>query len=99
MNKTEVYSWRLRPDLKYALEVAASAHNESMAGLLDQIVTDWLRNNPPTDFDSTRQDALRTAALACAGSIQGGDRHRAQRARTRVREVLEGKRRSAQRAP
>ena len=99
MNKTEVYSWRLRPDLKYALEVAALAHNASVAGLLDQIVTDWLRHQSPTDFDSTRQDALRTAALACAGSIRGGDPHRAERARTRVREVLEGKRRSAQHSP
>ncbi|MCY3840658.1 MAG: hypothetical protein F4029_01365 [Gammaproteobacteria bacterium] len=98
MNKTEVYSWRLRPDLKYALEVAALAHNASMAGLLDQIVTDWLRDNTRTDFDSARQDALRTAALECAGSIRGGDRHRAEQARTRVREVLEGKRRSAQHA-
>lgn len=98
MNKTEVYSWRLRPDLKYALEVAALAHNASVAGLLDEIVTDWLRQNA-TDLDSTRQDALRTAALACAGSIRGGDQHRAERARARVREVLGRERRSTRRSP
>ena len=42
MNKTEVYSWRLDPDLKQRLEDAARAEKTSVGSLLDRIARDWL---------------------------------------------------------
>ena len=92
MNKTEVYSWRLRPDLKQRLEAASKARNTSMSALLDLVATAWLRDNAALDDDARRQQQIRDAAMTCFGSIGGGDPDRARQVRDRVRATLRHKR-------
>jgi hypothetical protein len=43
MSKSEVYSWRLDPDLKRRLEGAAHAEKTSLSELLGLMARDWLR--------------------------------------------------------
>ncbi len=42
MKKSEVYSWRVGPDLKRALEDAARAERTSVAELLNRMAKAWL---------------------------------------------------------
>ncbi len=42
MAKTEVYSWRLSEELKGELEEAAKQEQQSVSGLLERIVDEWL---------------------------------------------------------
>ena len=42
--KTDVYSWRLSPDLKSELQEAARAERKSVADLLEEIVKGWLQH-------------------------------------------------------
>ncbi len=90
MAKSEVYSWRLEPDLKHSLEVEARANRESMAGLLERIVRDWLRSKPLDD--EAEQRRLRTAAARFVGAIEGDDPERSTRTREAVRSRLERRR-------
>ena len=92
MNKDEVYSWRLSSDLKYALEDAAKTQRTSIATLLDRVMTGWLRENVPSNGDAEIQRELHTAGMTCAGAIRGGDPHRGEQARDRVRRALQHKR-------
>jgi len=61
MAKSEVFSWRLSPELKSALEHRARMEGRSVSGLLDRVVQDWLRNGK-SDADDTLEEA--TCALA-----------------------------------
>ncbi|HEX9944262.1 MAG TPA: hypothetical protein VGG03_19805 [Thermoanaerobaculia bacterium] len=87
MPKTEVYSWRLSPRLKSDLEEAARAEQKSMAELLEEIAQEWLERFRESngDDDDERQRVLHEAAMRCAGTIHGGDPHRAENARSEVR--------------
>jgi len=90
MSKSEVYSWRLSPDLKRALEDAARAQGTSVAGLLDRLVRDWLAEHAPgVAGDEAR---VRKNALRFVGAVRGGDPRRASRARERVRQKLRNRR-------
>ena len=42
MMKSEVYSWRLSPAMKSALEEAALKEHATVSMLLERIVADWL---------------------------------------------------------
>lgn len=42
MGKTEVYSWRVDPDLKRVLEAAARSEKRSVGDLLTSIARDWV---------------------------------------------------------
>lgn len=42
-NKGVPVSFRLLPEVKSALEIAAREDSRSMSSLLDKIVSDWLR--------------------------------------------------------
>lgn len=87
--KTEVYSWRLSPQLKSALEEAARAKRKSVSELLEQIARDWLEHSRGRDEgEDERQRRIREAALRCAGTIHGDDPHRAENARSEVRERI-----------
>ena len=93
MNKTEVYSWRLEADLKTALEEIARAQNTSIAQLLDRIVGDWLsREVGQDDQEQEFQQKLQAAAARSFGAIHGGDPHRAEQARQRIRSRLKNRR-------
>lgn len=89
MAKTEVYSWRVEPATKQALEEEARRQGLSLAELLDRIANSWLaaRGAGFAD-DETEQARLRRSLLASAGTIAGGDPERATRARSTLREKL-----------
>lgn len=88
MKKTEVYSWRISPDLKSALEDAARHEGISVARLLERIVTAWLQY-PITDGDEAdAQRRLHAAAEQTIGTIHGGDPQRATQAAERIQAKL-----------
>lgn len=83
--KTDVYSWRLSPHLKEALQEAARAERKSVADLLEEIVKDWLRNTRGgAGTDEERQQRIREAVMQCAGTIEGSP-DLAENARSEVR--------------
>ncbi len=85
MSKSEVYSWRLNPGLKSALEQAARAEQISLARLLERIVQEWLEKEFFAEEEEELQRRLHEAARACFGTIQGGDPYLAEQASERVR--------------
>ena len=89
MNKSEVYSWRVSPEVKNGLEAAARAHKTSVAQLLDQIVSQWLDREEAGD---ETQDQLHQAAMQTFGTIRGGDPLRSQQVGQRVRTRLQQRR-------
>lgn len=93
MRKTEVYSWRMSPELKAALEDAARREGSPLAELLERIASGWLAGNRPDASDEAAQQRLHAAARACFGSIRGGDAARSERVRERVRDRLRRQRR------
>lgn len=88
--ESELYSWRVSPEVKNSLEAAARAHKTSVAQLLDQIVSQWLDREVAGD-DKT-QDQLRKAAMQTFGTIRGGDLLRSQQVRQRVCDHLQQRR-------
>jgi hypothetical protein len=89
MQKTEVYSWRLSPRLKYDLEQAARAEQKSMAELLEEIAQEWLERFRDSDSDDEeRQRVLHEAGMKLIGSIHGDGPHRAENARSEVRKRI-----------
>lgn len=94
MAKTAVYSWRLTPDLKLALEEAARTEGKSVAQVLERIARDWLARTSP-DGDDEEQRRLHAAAARHLGSIAGGDPGRSAGVRETVRARLTDRRRRA----
>lgn len=94
MPKTEVYSWRLSPALKEALEAAAREEEKSLASLLEAVAEDWLAQaRHGRDGDEARgQERMRSRALRFVGSFRGGDPQRAEQARERLRARLVARR-------
>ena len=88
MSKSEVYSWRLSTALKSALEQAARAEKISVAQLLERIVQEWLQREFSADEEEEVQRRLHEAAAKAIGTIRGGDPHRAEQARERIRAKL-----------
>lgn len=70
MGKTEVYSWRVDPELKAELEAVARRKKVKMAAVLERAARDWLRKETPRD-DAEEQARLRAALMACAGTVSG----------------------------
>ena len=87
MNKTEVYTWRLSPVTKAALEEAARKQNRSIADLLEEIVSANLSQSGQ-ESDAERQRALHAHAAEFAGSLAGANSRRAESARELVRSRL-----------
>ena len=69
MSKSEVYSWRLSPALKSALEQAARAEQISLARLLERITQEWLEKEYPADEDEELQRRLHEAAAKTIGTL------------------------------
>lgn len=86
MPKSAIYSWRLEPDLKVALEEAARREDQSLAELLDQISRAWL--SQPRFDDEEEQQRLHAAAAQHIGSLAGGDPDRSSKVRETVRARL-----------
>ena len=84
--KTEVYSWRLSPQLKNELEEAARAERKSISELLEGITQDWLmKSKEGKGTEDERQRQIRDAAMKFVGSLQGGNPDRAENARSEIR--------------
>lgn len=90
--KTEVYSWRVKPERKASLEEIARKQNRTVAELLDEAVDQWLGAQASARDDEVLQRKLREAAAPAIGSIAGGDPKRAERSRGTLRAKLAAKR-------
>ncbi len=86
--KSEIYSWRLAPDLKWALEEAARRERVSVSRLLERIAREWLQAQPWRAEGEAEQARLRAAAAPCIGALRSGDPDRAEKASERIRESL-----------
>ena len=92
MIKSEVYSWRMSPELKTAIEDEARREGESLADLLERVVREWLNQRRQSSLaDEREQERIRAAAMKAIGSIAGTDTTRSRRVRELVRARLEKK--------
>lgn len=97
MAKTEVYSWRVDPDLKQSLEEAARAQKTSVGGLLERIAREWLGTQRPNEDEEALQRRLHAEAEKWIGSIRSGDPHGSERVKERVRARIVAKHKRLQR--
>ena len=86
--KTEVYSWRLSPDLKTGLEREARRLNLSLSAVLELASMDWLKKIAAANDGNDEQQRLHEAASKCLGTIESGDPLRSEKVRLTVRERL-----------
>jgi hypothetical protein len=86
--KTEVYSWRLSPDLKTGLEREARRLNLSLSAVLELASMDWLKKIAAANDGNDEQQRLQEAASKCLGTIESGDPLRSEKVRLTVRERL-----------
>ena len=89
--KTEVYSWRLSPDLKSEIEREARARQVPVSKLLESAVRDFIQKDVDPVVHAEEQARLHGAADKFVGVLKGDDPRRSQRVRELVRERL-GKR-------
>ena len=89
MKKTEVYSWRLAPGKKTALENEARRGGTTVAALLDQITQDWIESRRGLTGDDAEQARLHSMAAKALGAIAGNDPKRAENAKTVIRKRLQ----------
>ena len=86
--KTEVYIWRVSPDVKTGLEREARRRKISLSAVLDLAAEAWLKKSITGDDDEEEQRRLHQAARECFGSLAGGDPLRSQNAGQAVRQRL-----------
>jgi hypothetical protein len=87
--KSEVYSWRLSPDLKSDLEEAARQERVSVAQLLERITRAWLKTHAAAaEDDAAEQERLRAIAMQFVGTIRSGDPELSEKVSERMRERL-----------
>src|SRR5262245_3591556 len=97
MDKSEVYSWRLDPDLKQRLGAAARDEKTSIGGLLERIAREWLGRHRPDEDDEAMQRRIRAEAEKWIGSINSGDPFGSERVKERVRAKIIAKHKRLQR--
>jgi predicted transcriptional regulator len=68
--KTEVFSWRVSPELKSQLEREAGARKVPVSAILDEAARKWLRD--AIEEDEEHQRRLHAAASAIIGSVRIG---------------------------
>jgi hypothetical protein len=91
--KSAVYSWRVSPDTKAALEDEARQLGENLSQLLDRIAREWLEaRRGGASGTEEEQVRLRATASRAIGKIAGGKARRAERVRVTIRERLERRR-------
>lgn len=89
MAKTEVYSWRVSPQIKQELEMEARRLGVSLAALLDRMALHWLNERrPAAGAIAAEQVRLHANAARTLGSIRGGDPNRTERRRDLIRKRL-----------
>jgi hypothetical protein len=88
--KTEVYSWRVSPEMKADLEAEARRQKISLSALLDKIAGDWLRKHRKRILDEEAEVArIRAAMEKCIGSIaMGGGPYTNEKVRAVIGEQL-----------
>jgi len=90
--KTEVYSWRLHPNKKLDLESEARRDGKSVAEVLDEISSEWLKMRRDAHHgDGAKQARIRKRIMATVGTVRGGDPTRATRSKELVREIIRRK--------
>lgn len=72
MAKTEVYSWRLAPEKKRALEGRARAQGQTISQLLDGLTEELLASRTDAN-DDAEQRRLHAAAAKAVGRISSGN--------------------------
>jgi hypothetical protein len=70
MSKSEVYSWRLTPELKAELEEAARIEKTSVGRLLERTMLEWLEGQKPARGKG-EQRRLRRELMGFAGAFHG----------------------------
>ncbi len=89
MRKSEVYNWRVSPDIKSALEMEARREGVTLASLLHRIAEEWLRVRRASGApEQAEQLRLHAAAGKTFGTIAGGKPRRAERARSVIQERM-----------
>ena len=90
MAKSEIYSWRLSPQMKRLLEAAARREKQSISILLEKIVTASLQNGMvgQEEEELARQAKLHAAVMPTLGKLKSGQRDRSTRVRELVRRKL-----------
>ena len=84
--KSEVYSWRLSPALKHALEETARQEHATIATLLDRIITDWLAaHRQERGQEEAEQQRLHARVIPTLGTIRGFNPIRSEQVRSLVR--------------
>ncbi len=86
--KTEVYSWRVSPELKTGLEHEARRRRISLSAALDLAAEEWLAKTGSNPDDSQEQARLQEAASRCFGALARGNPSRSENAREAVRQRL-----------
>ena len=87
--KSEVYSWRLSPELKNALEEVSRQERAPISTLLERIVADWLLvHRQERNQEEAEQERLHAAVAATFGTIQGNNPKRSEQVRSLVRTRL-----------
>ena len=86
--KSEVYSWRVSPDLKTGLEREARRRRISFAAVLDLAARDWLNKSGAEPGGDEEQHRLQKAASKCFGALASGDAYRSENVREAVRQRL-----------
>jgi predicted transcriptional regulator len=87
--RSEVYSWRVSPEMKAKLEDLARRRRQSVAKLLEQLVDRALRSFDMRD--EVEQRERRASAARFVGSLHGRDPHRAAQAGARARARIKSK--------
>jgi type II secretory pathway component PulL len=85
--KTEVYSWRVSPDLKAGLEREARRRKLSVSAVLDLAAEEWLTKSSQGADDDDHQRRLQQAAAECFGIFEN-DGARSEKVRDSVRQRL-----------
>jgi hypothetical protein len=72
-SKSEVYSWRLSPELKTKLQAAARDEKTSIGAVLDRVVREWLdARMPSAEEDAEQQRRLRERVMRTVGTASVG---------------------------
>ena len=72
MSKTEVYSWRVDPELKSELEAVARTEKTSISTLVERAVREWLgQRKKLTAGEKAEQERINRELDKCMGSIVG----------------------------
>jgi hypothetical protein len=86
MAKTEVYSWRVDPQIKMALEFEARVQGTTLAEVLDRIAKQWLEmRRQQHGGEEAEQARLHAAAAKYAGAVSGDDPYGSEKVREFVR--------------